>query len=125
VAWRQKPKLARVDPTSPKGWATDMRSGFITNAENLIEQHEWRGLKVMPTGTLTHARYLDKPQRQLGANILPPDPTPLMNARPEQYPVDENWPRLLQRGQPRYLQGPTRVARMLQYSVYFETQTDY
>ena len=88
-------------------------------------QVEWQGLKVMPTGILAYAPYIDKPQRQLGANILPPDPTGLVNARPEQYPADENWPRLLQRGQPRYLQGPTRVARMLQYPVYFTTQTDF
>lgn len=122
---RRHPKMARTDPTSPRGWASDMRTGFVGNAENLVSQTEWRGLKVMPTGIMTYARFLDKPQRQLGANILPADPTGLVNARPEQYPADENWPRLLQRGQPRYLQGPSRVARMLQYPVYFETQTDY
>jgi len=87
-------------------------------------EHEWRGLKVMPTGTLTYAKYSDKPQRQLGANILAADPVALRDARPEQYAADENWPRLLQRGQPRYLQS-SRVSRMLQYSVYYETQTDY
>jgi hypothetical protein len=102
-----------------------MRSGFVGNKVNLVQQTEWRGLKVMPTGTWDYAEYIDKPQRQLGANILSADPEPLINARPEQYPVDENWPRLLQRGQHRYLQGPTRVARMMQYPVYFETQTDY
>lgn len=67
---------------------------------------------------------LDKPQRQLGTIILSPDPVPLKNARPENYPVDEIWPRLLQRGQPRYLQN-SRVSRSLQASVYFTTQTDY
>ena len=102
-----------------------MRSGTVGNAVDLINQTEWRGLKIMPTNIYAYAPYIDKPQRQLGANILPADPTPLVNARPEQYPADENWPRLLQRGQPRYLQGPTRVARMMQYPVYFETQTDY
>lgn len=122
---RKRPKMARVDPTSPRGWATCMRSGFVGNARNLQQQTEWRGLKVLPTGTLAYAPYIDKPQRQLGSNILSPDPVPLVNARPEQYPADEQWPRLLQRGQPRYLQGPTRVSRSLQYSVYFETQTDY
>ena len=122
---RRHPKYARTDPNRPEGWATDMRSGFIVNQKNLIAQTEWRGLKVMPTGTLAYAKYIDQPQRQLGANILSADPVALMDARPEQYPADENWPRLLQRGQPRYLQGATRVARMLQYPVYFETQTDY
>lgn len=101
-----------------------MRSGFVGQAEDLIEQVEWRGLKVMPTGTLALAPYIDKPQRQLGTIILSPDPVPLVNARPEQYPVDEVWPRLVQRGQPRYLQN-SRVTRSMQASVYFTTQTDY
>lgn len=122
---RKHPRMARTNPASPRGWSSGMRTGFIGNAENLIAQKEWRGLKVMPTGTLEYAPYIDKPQRQLGANILAPDPTSLDNARPEQYPADEQWPRLQQRGQPRYLQGPTRVSRSLQYTVYFQTQTDY
>lgn len=32
---------------------------------------------------------LDVPQRQLGVLIIPPDPPPIMNARPEQYAIDE------------------------------------
>ena len=38
---------------------------------------------------------------------------------PEQYPVDEYWPRLFQGGQPRYLQGG--LPRYLQVSKYFNT----
>lgn len=124
MAWRPHPRRARTNPGYPQGWATGMRSGFQTNKVKLEQQVEWRGLKVMPTGLWDHPDFIDKPQRQLGANILSPDPEGLVNAHPEQYPVDENWPRLLQRGQPRYLQN-SRVARMLQYSVYFKTQTDY
>lgn len=78
----------------------------------------------MPTGVRTFSAYWDKPQRQLGTIILSPDPLPILNARPEQYPADENWPVLLQGGQPLYLQN-SRVAMMLQYPVYFKTQTDY
>lgn len=78
----------------------------------------------MPTGLRVLPQYLDKPQRQLGTIILSPDPVALPNARPENYPVDEIWPRLVQRGQPRYLQN-SRVSRSLQASVYFTTQTDY
>ncbi len=119
MAWRPHPKRARTDPTSPRGWGTDMRSGFIVNVENLIEQTEWRGFKPMPTGTLTVHPYLDKPQRQLGAIILPPDPVGLMNARPENYPIDEIWPRLTQRGQPRYLQRSS-CSRSMQASTYYQ-----
>jgi hypothetical protein len=32
---------------------------------------------------------LDEPQRQLGVLILPPDPEPIMNARPEPYAMEE------------------------------------
>jgi hypothetical protein len=101
-----------------------MRSGMIGNKVNLVQQADWRGLKVMPTGIWDYAEFIDKPQRQLGANILSPDPEGLINAHPEQYPVDENWPRLTQKGQPRYLQK-SRVARMLQYTVYFNTTTNF
>lgn len=101
-----------------------MRSGFIVNAQDLQTQYEWRGLKLLPTGTLTVEPYLDQPQRQLGTIILSPDPVPLANARPENYPIDEIWPRLVQRGQPRYLQRSS-CSRSLQSSVYFQIQTDY
>jgi hypothetical protein len=101
-----------------------MRSGFVGQCQDLIEEGQWRGLKVMKTGTRALWPFVDKPQRQLGTLILSADPVALKNARPEQYPIDENWPRLMQRGQPRYLQN-SRVSRMLQYSVYFQTQTDY
>lgn len=124
MAWRPHPKRARTDPTSPRGWATDQRSGFVVNAQDLQMQSEWRGLRLLPTGTLTVEPYLDQPQRQLGTIILSPDPVALVNARPENYPIDEIWPRLLQRGQPRYLQRSS-CTRSLQASVYFETQTDY
>ena len=101
-----------------------MRCGFVGNLIDFKWQFQWRGLKLMNTGTLVCDDCLDLPQRQLGTIILSPDPMPLANARPEQYPLDEIWPRLLQRGQPRYLQK-SRVSRSLQASVYFETQTDY
>jgi hypothetical protein len=115
---RKHPKYARVNPRSPDGWATDMRTGFVVNAKDLIEEGQWRGLKVMKTGTLTTKKFIDKPQRQLGTLILAPDPVALKNARPEQYPIDEIWPRLTQNGQPRYLQR-SECSRSLQASAYF------
>ena len=44
----------------------------------------------------------DTPNRQLGTIILPPDPVPLMNARPEAYYIDERTFRVTQSGQQRY-----------------------
>jgi hypothetical protein len=120
---RRHPKHARTDPTSPRGWATDDRSGFVTNLENMEWQYEWRGLALVNTRVLSFAPYIDEPQRQLGSVILPPDPPGLLNARPEAYPSDEKWPRLLQNGAPRYLQTQNGTlqaqSRSLQYSKYF------
>lgn len=124
MAHRPHPRKARTNPSSPRSWATCMRSGFVGNTEDLEEQFEWKGLKLLSTGTLALPAYIDQPQRQLGTYILSQDPVPVINARPEQYPADEIWPRLLQRGQPRYLQR-SRCSRSLQASVYFTTQTDY
>lgn len=124
MAWRPHPKRARTNPSAPAGWATDDRSGFIGQSRDLIEQVQWRGTRLLGTGIMTLPDFLDRPQPQLSTIILPPDPVPLANARPENYPADEIWPRLLQRGQPRYLQS-SRVSRSLQASVYFTTQTDY
>ena len=53
-------------------------------------QYEWRGPKLQNTRVLMHEDELDIPQRQLGSPaLLGPDPPPLMNARPEQYAIDE------------------------------------
>jgi hypothetical protein len=97
-----------------------MRSGFVGQAQDMREQTEWRGLKTMPTGILALPKYIDKPQRQLGTLILSPDPVALQNARPEQYSIDEIWPRLDQKGRPRYLQR-SECSRSLQSNLYFQT----
>lgn len=97
---------------------------MVGQQNKMVLQFQWRGLKLMSTGVRVHPDELDIPQRQLGTIILSPDPLPLANARPEQYPIDEIWPRLLQRGQPRYLQN-SRVSRSMQASVYFQTQANY
>lgn len=119
MAHRPHPKGARTNPRSPRGWATCQRCGFIFNRTKLQDQTQWRGLQLMGTNLSVDHKCLDIPQRQLGANIIPPDPLPLMGALPEPYPIDEYWPRLVQGGQPRYLQGGN--ARYLQINKYFDT----
>lgn len=96
-----------------------MRCGFVLNLYKLQNQSDWRGLRLMPIGVMVCDICLDDPQRQLGANILSPDPLPLLGALPEPYPIDEIWPRLLQNGRPRYLQR-SNCSRSLQASAYFQ-----
>jgi len=114
MAWRPHPRLADTDPSSPRGWATCQRCGFIANLYKLEFQRDWRGMRIQNLQILVCEPCYDTYQRQLGTIILPPDPTGLENARPEPYPIDENWPRLLQKNfGPRYLQGAT-YSRQLQ-----------
>lgn len=86
---RRHPRRAAVDPSSPRAWATDDRSGFIGNHENLISQFEWAGTKLIDTKILVYEDELDVPQEQLRAIILPIDPPAIVNARPENYAIDE------------------------------------
>lgn len=86
---RPHPRRAVTDPSAPQAWATDDRSGFVGNKEDLRWQYDWAGLTLVNQGVLVFEDEYDEPQRQLGTIILPPDPPPLMNARPENYAIDE------------------------------------
>lgn len=86
---RPHPRRARTDPSAPAAWGTDDRSGFVGNQADLCWQMEWAGTGLINTRILVFPDELDIPQRQLGTLVLPPDPLPIMNARPEQYAIDE------------------------------------
>lgn len=117
MAFRPHPRRAATDPSAPRAWATCDRCGFVDNLDNLSWQFGWRGMEVKNLRLLVCEDCLDELQRQLGSIVLPPDPVAVSNARPEPYPIDEIWPRLLQGGQPRYLERST-CSRSLQASFY-------
>lgn len=58
----------------------------------MVWQFDWAGPRLVNKRILVSADELDKPQRQLGSLILPPDPPAIMNARPEPYAIDEASP---------------------------------
>lgn len=86
---RIHPRRAQTNPAAPSAWATDDRSGFVGNHKNLRYQMQWSGNRLVRTGALVFADQYDEPQRQLGTVMIPPDPTPVFNARVEQYNIDE------------------------------------
>lgn len=86
---RPHPRRARTDPSSPRAWGTSDRNGMINNHQNLQWQFDWAGTSLINKRILVSPDELDKPQRQLGTIVLPPDPVPVLNARPEQYQIDE------------------------------------
>ena len=46
-------------------------------------------MQLVRTGFLVHTDFLDIPNEQFRTLIIPPDPDPLFNARPEPYTIDE------------------------------------
>lgn len=75
---------ATIDPSRPRARAVCDRCGQIWNLENLIWQFDWRGPRVQNLRVLVCPPCYDKPQMNgQRTYILPPDPVPVMNARPE------------------------------------------
>lgn len=78
-------------------------------------QHDWRGTGLINLRVLVYDFEYDKPQRQLGTLIIPPDPVPIVNARPEQYDIDEKTYRRTSDGNVRMtLDGLPRIESNLQ-----------
>lgn len=112
---RRHPRRASVDPTRPRAWGTDDRSGFVGNHEDMIWQYDWRGTQLVSKRILVYPDMLDVPQRQLGTIFLPPDPVSITNARPERYAIDEQTYRITMDGTQRYqMDGTARLESNLQ-----------
>lgn len=86
---RPHPRGAAVNPSHPEAWGSCDRCGFVVTHNTLSWQWEWSGARLTNLKILVCRSCLDVPQRQLGTILLPPDPMPVMNARPEQYALDE------------------------------------
>lgn len=91
MAYRWHPKNAEVDPDNPRAWGTCDRCGFVFQLHRLQFQYAYQGSSipistnflVCDTGCLDPLNPQDLPY------ILPPDPMPVFNARPEPYALDE------------------------------------
>lgn len=91
MAYRWHPKNAEVDPESPRAWATCDRCGFVQNHYKLRWQYAYMGsTQPMNTHLLVCPSCEDQLNPQDTPNILPPDPVPILNARPEPYVLDES-----------------------------------
>lgn len=80
---------ARVNPTNPEAFAICDRCGALYNHVDLSFQFDYRGMELKNTGRLVCRPCTDIANEQLKPRIIPADPTPIMNARPENYAVDE------------------------------------
>lgn len=91
MAWRPHGR-ARVDANHPSAFAVCDSCSFLYNLDDLKPQRQWAGTTLQTYNILKCSRCLDKPQPQLRARILPPDPLPRINPRPENYLVAEGDP---------------------------------
>ena len=74
---------ARLDPTAPSAFAICDTCSFEFLRSDLYADKQWYGTRIQDTGYLVCDRCLDKPQEQLRTIILPPDPIPVSQPRPD------------------------------------------
>lgn len=85
--WHQTGR-ARVSARSPEAHGICDRCGFRYLLKDLQWQYQWSGARLQNLRLLVCTTdCLDKPQPQLKSIIIPADPTPVLNPRPEQYAV--------------------------------------
>lgn len=77
---------ARVSARRPSALGICDRCGFTYNLKDLRWQYQWAGAHLQNLRLLVcENTCLDIPQEQLRSIIIPPDPLPVFNPRPEQY----------------------------------------
>lgn len=81
---------ARVNKSSPKAWGICDSCGFLYVKKDLQFQYEWAGNRLVNQNMLVCDRCYDIPQEQLRSIVLPADPVPIQNPRPERYAIDNN-----------------------------------
>lgn len=80
---------ARTSARKPQAHAICDRCGFRYNFVDLTWQFDWRGAALQNLRILVCRRCIDKAQDQLRAIVLPADPTPIVNARTQDFEVAE------------------------------------
>lgn len=80
---------AEVDPENPRAFGICNRCGFQHNLYMLNWQFAWMGPKIIRKNILVCSMCMDDLAEFMRTAILPIDPPPLFNVRPEPYDIDE------------------------------------
>ena len=80
---------ARINPSAPEAVGVCDRCGALYNLLDLRFQFDWAGTAMINRQLRVCPTCYDTPQQQLRAIVLPPDPPPVWQPRPEPYLVDE------------------------------------
>jgi len=76
---------AITNPQAPRAFGVCDRCGFWFQLFKLRYQHEWVGTKRINMRKRVCAECMDRPQPQLRARLMPPDPVPVYDPRPENF----------------------------------------
>jgi hypothetical protein len=85
MAYSSRSGRARTSASAPQAHAICDRCGFRYNHVALTWQYDWAGASLINKRILVCPTCLDKPQEQLRAIIVPPDPMPIANPRVEYF----------------------------------------
>ncbi len=80
----------RVDPSEPRAKAVCDRCGFWYQLSTLKWQYEWAGPRLQNLRFYVCDSCLDKPQINLKTIVIPADPVPVYNPRPEAFVSDNS-----------------------------------
>lgn len=89
MAYASQSGRARTSASNPQAHAICDRCGFRYNHVNLKWQFDWRGAALQNIKILVCETCYDKPQEQLRAIVVPADPTPIVNARVQDFATAE------------------------------------
>lgn len=85
MAWVRYSR-ATVNSQSPRALGCCDRCGFDWNRDQLTWQYDWRGPRLQNLRILVCPDCIDKPQQNGQRTIIiPPDPLPILNPRPDPY----------------------------------------
>lgn len=104
MSWRPHGR-ARVDPSRPQAWASCQRCGLNHNLVDLHYQYQWAGTDLVNLQIKVCDICMDVPAPFLKTIILPPDPPPVDQPRPEPYVFDEIDYRITEDGSVRATEG--------------------
>jgi hypothetical protein len=89
MAYASQSGRARTNAANPQAHAICDRCGFRYNWVDLQWQFDWRGATMQNIKILVCKTCIDKPQEQLRAIVVPADPTPIVNARTQDFTAAE------------------------------------
>lgn len=89
MGYASKLGRARINSRNPQAAAVCDRCGGVFNHVDLQWQFDYAGASLINKRILICYLCLDTPQQQLRAVVLPADPMPIINPRPQDYRVAE------------------------------------